>query len=176
MPKSLYVCRPVWLLWASHRAFSFVYPLAMQTFTSRHYPHTRNALLLTQEYAMRAYAGVALVAMVVIMLQVARGEGISWVWVALLVGGGLIANVIGNMQLRRTVGAIIFTAEHFTVLSVADIAHQQHPEPFPLAYSNPAHGGNVLTFHYHDQVLTLSRADWPDFDTLWVRFNGYGLD
>jgi hypothetical protein len=148
----------------------------MQTFTSRQYPQTRNALMLQQEHAMRAYAVVVVGAMVVTMMQVAQGKPLSWWLLALLLGGGVIANVIAGMQLKRTVGAIMFGTEHFTVLSVQDIASQKQPEPFPLAYANPSHNGNVLTFHYHDQVMALRREDWPDFDTLWVRLNGYGLD
>lgn len=141
----------------------------LQTFTSKHYPTSRNAFVTSQEYAMQYYGIFSLALMLTVLLAVVNGKEIMWL---LIVGASLAAvgaNIASRVALHRTLAAIVFSGEHFMLLTVRDILDGKQPEVFPIAYASPQHGGNTLSIHYHDQLISLRRADWGDFDRIWVR-------
>jgi hypothetical protein len=141
----------------------------MVSFRSRHFPSSNNALLITQEYAMRYYALFNVILMLGILVKVASGDlGLSLLWPVLI--GEAIAVGLGNLlavaKLKRSYAEIFFVEEHFSLLSVYEILHGRDYQAFPMVYAAPAldPDGEKLTIHYHDQVVTLYRQDWEEFD------------
>ena len=58
------------------------------------------------------------------------------------------------------------------MISVYDIIYKKEPEPFPLIYTNAqlSADGDKISIHFHDQILTLRRENWEEFDLIWDYF------
>ena len=148
----------------------------MTRFHSRHYPRSRNALLVSQEYAMQYYGAFNLLIMTAVIAKVYTGGGGSaLIWAVVI--AEVVALVLGNLlaygSLRRRYAEVYFVEKQFSLISVYDILYEQQAEVFPLPYANPTLSGDRdrLTLHFTDQVVTLKREDWEDFDTIigWMQ-------
>lgn len=146
----------------------------MTSFRSRFYPQSTNAFLLRQESSLQIYAGLAAVLMLGIMVMVVSGKSpvvlltFSLVGVVLAI---LMGNSLGGVKLKRTPAEIFFLESHFSLISVQAILNEETEDPFPLMYANASTNGQVLQFTYHDQVMTLKREDWEEFDLIcqWMQ-------
>lgn len=147
------------------------------SFRSRHYPPKRSILLIQQDYALRYYAILTFVVMIIVILRINTGKEPLVIG---LVGEGIaliLANLIANVQLRRRVAEIFFVNDGFSVISIHAALHQTPAPSFPLKFANPTRTTNTIQFHYEDQIMILNRDDWgEDFELIWNWFNQSHLD
>ena len=143
----------------------------MMSFRSRHYPTRKQFFLVQQEYAIRYYAVLTFLVMIVVMLRVNAGKepiyfGLIGETIAILLG-----NLIANVSLRKLVAEIFFVNDGFSVISIHAALTQTPTQSFPLRFANPTRTPNSIQFHYEDQIMTLKREDWgEDFDLIWNWF------
>ncbi|MEZ4773058.1 MAG: hypothetical protein R3D00_07740 [Bacteroidia bacterium] len=142
----------------------------MTSFQSHQYPRSRNGIVILQEYAMQYYGAINAILMLAIMVRVAAGSsGQSILWIA--IAGEVIALVIGNLlaygKLRRTIAEIFFVNDHFSMISVYEILFKGENNAFPLVYANPDMlNEDTVSVHFNDQIITLHRKDWEEFDLI----------
>ncbi len=147
------------------------------SFRSRHYPPKRSAFLVQQDYALRYYAILTFLVMVIVMLRINAGKdplliGVIGEAIAILLG-----NIIANVQLRKKIAEIFFVNDGFSVIPIHSALHQVPAQSFPLRFANPTRTVNTIQFHYEDQIMVLKRDDWgEDFDLIWNWFNQNHLD
>ncbi len=141
----------------------------MTSFRSRFYPSHTNALMLRQEHAMNYYAGFTAALMLGILVMVVSGKG-TFALLAFSLIGAVVSIVMGNVlagvKLNRLPAEIFFIEDQFSLISVQALLDQSEHEVFPLAYASAISNGNVLQFHFQDQVLTIRREDWEEFDLI----------
>ncbi|MEL7532907.1 MAG: hypothetical protein AAFN10_16425 [Bacteroidota bacterium] len=143
----------------------------MTSFHSKNFPNSKNGLLVLQGFAMQYIAGFNVVLMLGILVKVvSQGAGLNILWIAVV--GELIAVGLGNLlayaKLKKTYAQIFFVNEHFSLISVYEILFKRENNAFPLRYANPRLDGeqNILTIHFNDQIITLRREDWEEFDLI----------
>lgn len=147
----------------------------MTSFRSHHYPRSRNRLLISQEYAMQYYAAFNVGIMLILLVKIlSGGMGLSLLW-WILIGEAIalgLGNLLGRARLRRTYAQLFFVQDHFSLISVHDILAGEEHQAFPLKFANAELDpeGDRLTLHFNDQVLTLARADWEEFDLICAYF------
>jgi hypothetical protein len=141
------------------------------SFHSKKYPSSRNGLLVLQGYAMNYFAGINLVLMLGILVRiVSHGAESSLIWWAIV--GEAFAVAMGNLlayaKLKRTYAEIFFVNEHFSLISVYEILFKRENNAFPTRYANPSLTADqeTLTIHFNDQIITLKRQDWDEFDLI----------
>ena len=142
----------------------------MTSFQSKLYPRSRNSLLISQEYAMRYYAGLNIIIMLGVLVKVVSGglgSGLLWgIVIAEAVAIGL-GNLMAYAKMHRSYAQIFFVNDHFSLISVYDILFKKENHAFPLRYANPSMSDeDTLTFHFNDQVLSLKRENWEEFDLI----------
>lgn len=121
---------------------------------------------------MRYYAMFNIILMLGILVKVVSGGfGLSMLW-PVVIGEAIaigLGNVLAVAKLKRSYAEIFFVEEHFSLISVYEILHGREHEAFPMTYASPALDpeGDKLTLHFHDQVLTLYRNDWEEFDLVY---------
>lgn len=141
----------------------------MVSFRSKHYPKSRNSLLISQEYAMQYYAAFNVILMLGVLVKVIAGgmpTGLIW-WVVIGEAAAIgLGNLLAQARLRRSYAEIFFVENHFSLISVYEILHGRQQEAFPMLYANPALSPDedTITIHFHDQVINLYRKDWEDED------------
>ncbi len=149
----------------------------MESFRSRHYPRFSSKFRLQQEYALRYYAILTFVVMIIVILRVNAGKDPLY---AGLIGEAIaigLGNIIANVQLRRNIAEIFFVNDGFSVISVHAALTQTPTQSFPLRFANPIRTDNRIEFHYEDQIMFLKREDWgEDFDLIWNYFNRPSVD
>lgn len=143
----------------------------MTSFHSKHYPTSRNKLVVGQEFAMRYYAGFNVVIMVYVLLSiVSGGASLSLLWTVLIAEAVAlgIGNLLGQSSLQRTFAEIFFVGDHFSLISVGEILDKPKNHAFPLRLANPFLDPeqDKITIHFNDQVITLYRKDWEEFDLI----------
>ncbi|MFK7926509.1 MAG: hypothetical protein AB8H47_31460 [Bacteroidia bacterium] len=143
----------------------------MNSFQSKHFPTSKNGILVLQGFAMQYIAGFNVVLMLGILVKVvSQGAGMDILWIAVI--GELIAVGLGNLlayaKLKKTYAQIFFVNEHFSLISVYEILFKRENNAFPLRYANPRLDGeqNIMTIHFNDQIITLRREDWEEFDLI----------
>ena len=140
------------------------------SFTSKHFPSNRNRLFILQEYAVQYYAAFTLVVMLGVMLSIANGKGgrdlILWTVIGELLALAL-ANLMAGAKLKRSYAQITFIGDHFSLISVHDILYDNKNHAFPLRFANAQRGEDRIQIHYNDQIITLDRDEWDDFDLIW---------
>ncbi|MEM6261185.1 MAG: hypothetical protein AAGI38_01660 [Bacteroidota bacterium] len=139
----------------------------MTRFRSVHYPETNNGFMLSQEYAMRYYAIFSLIVMVGVLVLISSGKPVLWF---ALIGEGIalvIANAAAQVSLRKRYAELFFVNQHISLISVQEILSPGENFAFPLMYTNPTRSENEITIHFNDQIVTLKREDWEDFDLIW---------
>ena len=123
-----------------------------------------------QEYAIQYYATFTLVVMLGVMMSIANGKGgrdlIIWATLGELAALGL-ANLMAMAKLKRSYARITFVGDHFSLISVHDILYGNENHAFPIRYASASRGQDSIQFHYNDQIITLNREDWDDFDLIW---------
>lgn len=101
-----------------------------------------------------------------------KGNGVGMNLVGWVIAAEAIALILGNMlsyaKMRRSFAQIFFVNEHFSLISVYDILHENTPQAFPLRLASPQFSAdqNRLSLHFNDQVLILKREDWEEFDVI----------
>ncbi|MEL6591882.1 MAG: hypothetical protein AAFQ68_17445, partial [Bacteroidota bacterium] len=145
--------------------------ISMTSFHSKHFPSSKNGILVLQSFAMQYIAGINVVLMLGILVRVvSHGADVGLIWFAVI--GELIAVGLGNLlayaKLKKTYAQIFFVNEHFSLISVYEILFKRENNAFPLRYANPRLDGeqNVLSIHFNDQIITLRREDWEEFDLI----------
>ncbi|MEO0470664.1 MAG: hypothetical protein AAF206_13645 [Bacteroidota bacterium] len=143
----------------------------MTSFQSKYYPKTRNGLRVLQEHAMQYYAAFNLVIMVGVLVNVISGGGgfpMLWAVVIAEIFAVAVGTLLAYVQLRKRYAQIFFVNEHFSLISVYEILFQRENNAFPLIYASPSLNAeqDQLTIHFNDQVITLHRDDWEDFDLI----------
>lgn len=124
---------------------------------------------------MQYYAAFNVVIMLLLLVQILSGgmglELLWWVIIGEAIALGL-GNLLGRARLRRTFAELFFVNDHFALISVHAILSREEPQAFPLKFANAELDpeGDRLTLHFHDQVLSLSRADWEEFDLVCAYF------
>ena len=119
------------------------------------------------------YYGIFNLIMMVVILAMASkgGLGQSMFWLAVV--GEIVIIGLGNLltygKLNRSIGRVFFVNQHFSMISVYDILFKKEKSTaFPLIYANPQMDPeqNTLTVHFNDQIITLRRDDWEEFDLM----------
>ena len=144
----------------------------MTSFKSHNYPKSNNGLLVMQEYAMQYYAAFNLILMLTIITKIYSGGYEQTVlWIAII--GEVVALILGNLlaygKLNRTMATVFFVDRHFSMVSVYDMLFKkEQSHAFPLVYANPQMDAEekILSVHFNDQIITLKREDWEEFDLL----------
>ncbi len=143
----------------------------MTSFHSKKYPQSRNGLVVLQSYAMQYFAGFNIIIMLGALLRiVSQGPESTLLWWVLI--GEVIAvgmsNLLSYASLKRTQAEIFFVNEHFSLISVYEILFKRENNAFPTRYANPQLSGDQqsLTIHFNDQLITLKREDWAEFDLI----------
>jgi hypothetical protein len=128
---------------------------------------------------MQYYAAFNMILMLIILVQIISGAG--GMMLALWgLAGELVAIALGNWlaygRMRRSYAEIFFVGDHFSLISVYEMlfSRQEQRPAFPLAYANAGLSpeGDVLTFHFNDQVISLYRRDWDNFDLMCAEMAG----
>lgn len=138
----------------------------MDSFRSRYYPLRKKRWRIFQEQAMRHYAILASVVMLITLVRMVQHKEILWFTLIGLAIGLAIANIMAVVSLRKQVAEVFILQEHFAVLSVYDILFEQETKSFPLIMASPNREGDRLSFHYFDRIVTLNGGDWENFDLL----------
>jgi hypothetical protein len=142
------------------------------SFRSRHYPRSKQAFVVTQEYAMRYYAILSFIGMVGVVLRVYYQREVIIFGISAAVVSLLLGNLLANIQLRRNIAEIFFVNDGFSVISIHDILHQNPKRSFPLRFANPTRAGETIQFHFEDQIMTIKKEDWgEEFDLIWNWLN-----
>lgn len=143
----------------------------MTSFHSKKYPRSRNGLVVMQSYAMQYFAGFNVVIMLGCLLRiVSQGPEAALLWWVLF--GELFAvgmsNLLSYAKLKKTYAELFFVNEHFSLISVYEILFKRENNAFPTRYANPILSGDqeILTIHFNDQIVTLKREDWEEFDLI----------
>jgi hypothetical protein len=154
----------------------YLLPLKQKTvnrksFKSKRYPRNRNRLFITQEYAMEYYGMFTLVVMLGVMVAIANGNMgrglLAWALIGEVLAL-LLANGMAYGKLKRSYAQIQFINDHFSLISVHDILHENAQHAFPLKYANPSRGKDFIQLHYNDQIVQLKEEDWgEDFEMIW---------
>lgn len=139
----------------------------MTSFKSKHYPASSNSLMVIQDIAMRYYAVLALIVMAAVMVKISIGQSPLWVGVLGFIGAIIMGNAIAYVQLRKQYAQIFFVKQHFSLISVYEILYKKENNAFPLRYANPTRSEDQINLHFNDQIITLDRDDWEDFDLIW---------
>lgn len=148
----------------------------MTNFRSKHYPRTSNGVMVMQEYAMQYYAGINLIIILGVLLKLyGPYEGNMLYFVVI---GEVIALVLGNLlaygSMKRSYAELFFLKDHFSAISVYDMLFSKDKEPtaFPLIYANAHmdHEEKKMSFTFHDQIITLRRDNWEEFDLIYNYF------
>ena len=147
----------------------------MIRFRSHHYPESRSRFRVVQDYAMFYYAGFLLVGLFLIFQLMIKGFPILLPMVGLVAVALLFGNAMSYVKLRKSYAEIFFLPDHFSLISVHQILFEEESRVFPLAYANAHYSENELSFHFNDEVITLYRKDWDDFDQIWQHFANSGV-
>lgn len=120
---------------------------------------------------MQYYAAFNVVIMLAVLVQVAtQGFAPESLWIVLVAEAIALGmgNLLAQAKLKNTYAEIFFVNEHFSLISVHEILNEQQNHAYPLLYANPAYDPEreQLTLHFNDQVVTLKREDWDDFDLI----------
>jgi hypothetical protein len=151
--------------------FTYLCPMNRSSFRSQHYPTNTNRFTIVQNKAMTYYAAIALVIMLGVVAAIAQGGGEHMLLIVVIAAGlgVFFANGLANASLRRTYAQINFVGDHFSLISVHDVISNNENHAFPLRYAAPSRLSNDhIQLHYGDQVITLQRSDWEDFDIIWA--------
>ena len=97
----------------------------MDSFRSRYYPLRKKRWRIFQEQAMRHYAILASVVMLITLVRMVQHKEILWFTLIGLAIGLAIANIMAVVSLRKQVAEVFILQEHFAVLSVYDILFEQ---------------------------------------------------
>jgi hypothetical protein len=125
---------------------------------------------VVQEYAMSYYAGLSFIVMLGAVLRINAGKDIL---LFALIGEGVaifLGNVLSTAAMKRKIAEVLFVSESFSLISVHDLVYKSPPLSFPLKFANPVRMGDTIQVHYLDQVLTLKKEDFDDFDLIWNWF------
>ncbi|MEO1448395.1 MAG: hypothetical protein AAFV07_02645, partial [Bacteroidota bacterium] len=143
----------------------------LHSFKSTYYPKSRNNLQISQEFAMQYYGAFNIVIMLGVMVHIV-GNGVGMKLVGWVIAAEAIALILGNLfayaQMRKSFAQIFFVNEHFSLISIYDILNDEPHTAFPLRLASPQISAdqNRLSLHFNDQVITLKREDWEDFDLI----------
>ncbi|MEM6800551.1 MAG: hypothetical protein AAF696_04055 [Bacteroidota bacterium] len=149
----------------------------MTNFRSKHYPRSSNGVLIMQEYAMQYYAGINILIILGVLLKLYGPYGGDSMLYFVVIGE-VIALALGNLlaygSMKRSYAELFFLKDHFSAISVYDMLFSKDKKPtaFPLIYSN-AHmdpDQEKLSFTFHDQIITLRRDNWEEFDLIYNYF------
>lgn len=144
--------------------------MSLHSYKSRFYPKVRNAFRIRQEYAMRHYGWLTLLLFLVLLYLI----NYSKEFVLVGIFGGIIsfgiANVLAGVSMRRHYAEAFFVNEQFCILSVYDLVYDQSQQAFPVLYGSPQRTQEGIQLNYHDQVVILRDADWPQIQEIWQRF------
>ena len=146
--------------------------MAVTSFKSKHYPRTGQPLVILQEYAMRYYAGYALLVMIAVIIRMTSGLGVFWVGI----GGAAFAIAMGNISAlvasRNRRAEIFFVGESFSLISVHEILFKKPNRSFPLRFASPfRQNPDEIHVHFQDEVVVLRREEWDDLDLIWEWLN-----
>lgn len=122
---------------------------------------------------MQAFGAMNLLIMMAVMAKVytgSQGTGLMiFVIIAELLALG-IANIFAYSSMKKSYAQIFFVNNHFSLISVYDISFKEDNQGhvFPLVLANPRISAdqNTLSIHFNDQIITLNREDWDDFDLI----------
>ena len=69
---------------------------------------------------------------------------------------------------HRNYAEIFFVGDHFSLISVYEVITERKNHAFPMMYASPSLDPeqDKLSFHFNDQVITLHRKDWEEFDLI----------
>ncbi|MFN0202699.1 MAG: hypothetical protein ACKVTZ_14335 [Bacteroidia bacterium] len=149
----------------------------MQSFKSHHYPPSdKTRFSITQEYAMYYYGLLLLAVIILVMIRAMSSQDVAMslaIWGALGTFASLfLGKQMATVKLKKTYAEIFFVGEHFSLLSVHDVLYQsENKHAFPLRYANVSRSGDFLYFHFNDQIITLKKEDWADFELIWQSFH-----
>lgn len=140
-------------------------------FRSKFFPSSGNRFAVLQEYAMQYYAIFVMTVMIFVVVRIYYQQEVFWIGTV----GGLLAVAVANMfayvKMQRKIAEIFFVNDSFSIISVADIVYEQELKNFPLRFANPTRNGDTIQIHFTDQILTLKREDWDEFDLVWDWLN-----
>lgn len=140
----------------------------MISFKSKQYPTSRRGFVILQEYAMQAYGVLMMFVILAVMVRVAVGKPVLWMAIIGVAFALLIGNLYAYVQLRKTTAEIFFVNDHFSIISVYEILFEEGQRTaFPLPYASPKRYPDKITLHYHDQIMSLNKDDWDEFDLIW---------
>lgn len=143
----------------------------MASFRSTHYPQSKNAFIIKQEYAMRYYGVLMLIMLVGGVIRSYKDRDMIVFIVIALIGCIALGNLLAHVKLKRSIAEIFFVNDGFSIISVHDILHQSPKRSFPLRFANPTRTQDRIQFHFEDQIMTLEREDWAEeFDLIWNWF------
>ena len=145
-------------------------------FRSSNYPKTGQPFMVIQETAMKYYGIFILAAMTAVMIKLYNRQDV------LLVGmiGSVLAVVLANFSayvvLHKRNAEIFFVNDNFSLISVYDILYEVPHKAFPLKFANPTRTEDEIQIHFVDQIMTLKREDWEEFDLFWNWLNQSHMD
>lgn len=139
----------------------------MISFKSTHYPRTGNAVVVSQEYALRYYIIFTSVVIVGVMIKIHYGQPIFWFAMIGMALALLLGNIWANIQLNRKVAEIFFVGDSYSLITIHEIVHKKPNRSFPLRLANPSRVGDEIHLHFLDQVIILKKEDWEDFELIW---------
>ncbi|MEO0581836.1 MAG: hypothetical protein AAF135_06425 [Bacteroidota bacterium] len=143
----------------------------MTSFRSKLYPTSTNRVRVVQESSMQYYAGLNVLIMLYVIAAISTGDfsfNLLWQVVIMEVIAVGLGNMLGRARLHRNYAEIFFVGDHFSLISVYEVVTERKNHAFPMMYASPSMNpeGDQLTFHFNDQVITLRRKDWEEFDLI----------
>ncbi len=149
-----------------------MYNNRMTSFRSQHYPRSKQAFVIGQEYAIRYYAIFMLFVMIAVMIRLYAHREVVYFGVIGAVIAILLGNIFSGVKMRRSIAEVFFVNDGFSIISVYDILHQTPKRSFPLKFANPTRTADQIQFHFEDQIMFIKREDWPEeFELIWSWFN-----
>ena len=145
------------------------------TFRSVHHPGDASRSWLAVRAQARPVALALLAVMTVGLAGALQGRNILWPFVGAAAVAYAVAATLGQGSLRTTPAQVEVRGPFATVQSVWDAAGRP-----PAGTLTPVHSVRLahgeLTVGLGDTVVTLDRADWPDYDALVAALRGAALE
>lgn len=147
-------------------------PAQARLFLSRHCPPETRQWRIHQEYILRRFGLPAAAALSGTILLLKSRSDLLWASFVALGIAYVLAWVMAQYDLGNRLAAVEVSGNAFRVYSVGDwLRRDTKPqEPFPFSYAQPVRTASGLQITYHDGLVELKRADWPEFAALARQF------
>ena len=136
-------------------------------FVSHNDPGDESPFAVRNQAFLHRLAQFLLVYMLALGLRLNQNAELLWFSIISLGVVMLLAYFAASYSLHTKWARLRIRGNAIYLYSVDDcLQKEQIAEPFPLNYVSLSRSDDGVQLHYHDQVVTLKREDWPEFQDM----------